>query len=260
MSEMFDLPLHRNKLYEQVADRIQGLIVAESLCPGHKLPSERELAERLKVSRTVVREAIRALSVRGLVRVKPGCGTYVQELTPKDAAAPLELFLKLRRASDSFDDLHEVRRMIEVEVAGLAAERATEEDHQAMEAAIEGMVACRKATHDDLDRYVQCDLAFHAALAAATGNDLFTVLLSPISGVLLEAIRLSSQVPGAVNDGIAHHRNILKWVRRGDVEKARQAMRDHIRHAHSLVERAREQAESSSEKGEEGEEGEKGVG
>ena len=77
---MFDFSLRRDKLYQQVADRIQQLIAEDALRPGDKLPGERELAERMGVSRTVVREAIRALSVRGLVKVKPGCGTYVQEV------------------------------------------------------------------------------------------------------------------------------------------------------------------------------------
>ena len=74
---MFGFSLQRDKLYKQVADKIQDLIAAESLRPGDKLPGERELADRMGVSRTVVREAIRVLGVRGLVRVKSGCGTYV---------------------------------------------------------------------------------------------------------------------------------------------------------------------------------------
>jgi len=236
---MFAFPLHRDKLYKQVADQIQGLIVAESLCPGDKLPSERELAERLGVSRPVIREAIRALCVRGLVKVKSGCGTYIQELSPRNAAAPIELFLRLRQTTSSFDNLYEVRRMIEVEIAGLAAERAVEEDYAAMEAAIEEMIAHQ----DDPGRYVQYDLAFHSALSVATHNDLFAVLLSPISDLLLEAVRLSYHAPGAVEEGLAHHRNILNWVKRRDPQRARQAMRDHIRHAQALVEVVRKQVE-----------------
>ena len=90
MDEMFGFPLKRDKLYKQVADRIQHLITADSLRPGDKLPGERELAEQMGVSRTVIREAIRVLSDRGLVHVKSGCGTYVRELSHKDAAASFE--------------------------------------------------------------------------------------------------------------------------------------------------------------------------
>ena len=92
MDERFDFSLRRDKLYQQVADQIQELILTDSLRPGDRLPAERELAERMGVSRTVVREAFRVLCDRGLVKVKSGCGTYVQELSHKDAAASIELF------------------------------------------------------------------------------------------------------------------------------------------------------------------------
>ena len=91
----FEFDLHRTKLYEQVADRIQALIVREELGAGEKLPGERELAEALGVCRTVVREAIRALEVRGLVLVKPGCGTYIRAYDAADAATPVTLYLRL---------------------------------------------------------------------------------------------------------------------------------------------------------------------
>jgi len=116
MDGIFELSFRRARLYEQVTERIQNLIITESLRPGDKLPSERELAERLGVSRTAVREAIRALSVRGLVKVKPGCGTYTQEPTPENTTAPLELFLRLRCCPTSSENLYEVRRTIEVKV------------------------------------------------------------------------------------------------------------------------------------------------
>ena len=241
MDEMFDFSLRRDRLYEQVASQVQDLIVAESLRPGDKLPSERELAERLDVSRTVVREAIRALNVQGLVRVKPGCGTYIQEPSPKHAAAPIELFLKLRQTPEFFDHLYEIRRMIEVEIAGLAAQRAMEDDYAAMEAAIEGMVAHQS----EPKQYTHYDLAFHSALAAATHNDLFSMLLSPIANLWLEVVLISVHAPGAVQDGVNHHHNILKWIKQRDSEKAREAMRAHIHHSQSLVETVRQQMDSN---------------
>ena len=91
MGELFSFDLQRDQLSMQVADRLQHLIVAESLKLGDQLPGERELAKRLGVSRTVVREALRVLADRGLLKVKQGCGTFVCDLSPKDAAAPIEL-------------------------------------------------------------------------------------------------------------------------------------------------------------------------
>jgi GntR family transcriptional repressor for pyruvate dehydrogenase complex len=235
MDEMFEFPLKRDKLYKQVADQIQNLIVADSLRPGDKLPGERELAERMGVSRTVIREAIRVLSDRGLVRVKSGCGTYVRELSHKDAAASIELFLKLKQSPESFQYVYEVRRMLEVEAAGLAAQRADQADYEAMETAIKGMVAHK----DDPNKYAECDFAFHAAVAAATHNELFGVLLGPISGLLEGMVRVSLDAPNAVKEGLAHHHNVLKQIKSRDTEKARQAMRDHLDHARNLIETVR---------------------
>lgn len=236
MSEKLVSVCHDN-LYKQVVDQLQELIISEAFRSGEKLPGERELAERLGVSRTVVREAIRVLSVRGLVQVKAGCGTYVRKPSPDDAAASIELLLKLQKCPDFFDNLYEIRHTIEVEIAGMAAERAREEDYVAMEDAIDGM-----ATHiDDLEQFVQCGLAFRSALAEATQNDLFCVLLGATKDLWFKGERLAYQSPGAAEGGLAHCRQVLKSVKARDPEKARQAMYDHICHSQSLVEAVRHQ-------------------
>lgn len=234
MGNKLDLCLCHDKLYKQVADQIEGLIVGESLFPGDRLPSERKLAEQLGISRTVVREAIRLLSVRGLVEVKPGCGTFVRAISPSDAAVPLQLLLKLRQYPDLLDNVYEVRHMIEIEVAGLAAERATDQDRTALEEAIEGM-----ATHiDDPEEFITHDLAFHSALAAATHNDLFSVLLNAISSFWSEAALLAYQAPSAAEDSLAYHRDILRHVKAHDSEKARRAMCQHVRYSQEQAQAA----------------------
>ena len=236
MAEIFDFSLKRDKLYKQVADQIQQLILDESICAGDKLPGERELAEKMGVSRTVVREAIRVLSDRGLVHVKSGCGTYVRQLSAKDAAASIELFLKLKQSPESFQDVSEVRRMIEVEAAGLAAERATPQDIAEIQKAIEGMHAAGGET----ERYAEYDVAFHTAIARATHNELIAVLLGPISDLLAEMVRVSLDAPHAADEGLAHHHHILEQIQAGDREAARQAMRAHIEHAQALVKAVQE--------------------
>lgn len=232
MDNRFDFPLKRDRLYEQVADQIERLIVGESFRPDDKLPSERNLAERLGVSRTVIREATRVLSVRGLVVVKPGSGTYIQELSPSNAAAPIGLFLKLRHSANSFQNLSEIRFTLEVDIAGLAAERATEEDIVAMETAVTEM-----AGHiADAQHFVQYDLAFHSALATATHNDLYSVLLIPITDLLLD-FRLTAyqyDAQSSIEGGLTYHRRILDHIKARDVAGARQAMREHLGQAQSL--------------------------
>ncbi|MHB0857992.1 MAG: FadR/GntR family transcriptional regulator [Anaerolineae bacterium] len=231
MEHLFDLNLQRDRLYQQVADRIQALIVDESLHPGQKLPSERELAERLGVSRPVVREAVRSLAVRGLVTVKPGCGTYIRQLSFRDAAAPIELFFRLQQGADSLSKLYEIRRMMEIEIAGLAAERAADEDLAAMQEAIDRLVSAT----DDAEGATQDDVAFHLALAAATHNELFGLLLEPIADMLAAAIHISYLANGAAEAGVNHHRAVLAGVRAHDPEQARQAMREHIRESQALA-------------------------
>ena len=232
MGDMFGFSLQRDNLYKQVADRIQDLIISESLRPGDKLPGERELADQMGISRTVVREAIRVLSVRGLVKTKPGCGTYVRELESRDISAPMELFFKLKQSSTAFRDVYEIRRMIEVEAAGLAAERADEKDCGVMQKMIDKLSLIAR----DSEQFVQLDLDFHLALAAATHNALFGMLLRPITSLWQKVIRMSYRVPGAVQDAISHHTNILEQVKQHDPASARQAMLDHVRRSQEMVE------------------------
>ncbi len=238
MSEMFGFALQRDNLYSQVADRIQELIVAQSLRPGDRLPGERELAEQMGISRTVVREAIRVLSVRGLVKTKPGCGTYIRELHPRDMSASVELFFKLQQPS--IRDVYQVRRMIEVEVAGLAAERAGDEDIQVIQETIDRM----RCVGQDVDQFVQLDLDFHLALAAATHNDLFALLLHSVANLWQQVIRLSYQIPDAVQDALYHHQHVLDQIRQHDVSAARQAMLEHIDRSLEMIEAVHRQMES----------------
>ena len=243
MTEIFDFSLKRDKLYKQIADQIQELILDDSIHAGDKLPGERELAEQMGVSRTVIREAIRVLSDRGLVRVKSGCGTYVRELSVKDAAASIELFLKLKQSPQSFQNVSEVRSMIEVEAAGLAAERATAQDIAKIQEAIKGM----HSAGNESKRYAEYDVAFHTAIAQATHNDLISVLLGPISDLLAEMVRVSLNAPNAVDEGLAHHRHILQHIQDHNREAAQEAMRAHIEHAHALVTSVQNRAELEGE-------------
>ena len=229
--EILKFSLQRDQLYKQEADQLQELIVAASLRPGDKLPGERELAEKLRVSRSVVREALRILSVRGLVGIKPGCGSYVQNLSPSAACAPISLFLKLHKSPNWFQDLYEVRRMIEVEAAGLAAQRANADDVQFLEHTLQGMA---ESTADP-KTYTQHDLAFHLGVAEATHNELVRVLLAPITERLEEVILLSCHAPGAAEAGLNHHRHILAAVRAGQPEEARWAMDAHLATSLELV-------------------------
>ncbi|HEC61328.1 MAG TPA: FadR family transcriptional regulator [bacterium] len=246
MTAELDFSLSRDTLYEQVADQIERLIISESFLPGDKLPAERDLAEQIGVSRTVVREAMRVLNVRGLVKIKQGSGTFIQKLKPSDAAAPISRFLKHGQSVNSLEDLCQVRRTLEIEIAALAAKRATAADIVDMEASIEAMVE----NEDNAREFAKCDLAFHSSLAAATHNDLYGVLLTPISDLLLE-FRLTDygfNPRSTIEGGLTYHHLILNKIKQRDEKGARQAMRDHLDQAESLFQAARKKIKANKAK------------
>ena len=234
MTEQLDFTLTRSSLPAQVADRIQAMIESEALHAGDKLPPERDLAERLGVSRPVIREALQVLSVRGLVKIKPGCGTYVQEPSAKNAADYLELYFKLRHCPGSLHDFFEVRQLLEVEAAGLAAERATEDDLNVLQSAIVVMQASR----EPLSAFIEADVAFHLALAQAAHNDYLMMILGPLAAIWSQVIALSAGAPGAIETGISFHQAILEHLKQHDIEATRETMRRHMLAALQLSEAA----------------------
>ena len=226
-------PLRRDRLYEQVADRVQALMFDEPLSPGDRLPSERELAERMGVSRTVVREATRVLSARGLVEIKAGSGTYVKELTSGVASSHIGMLLNRRyRPERAFEDLERVRSALEVEIAAVAAENADTESIAAMEDMIELM----DVDIISIEEFVEYDVGFHDALVAATKNEVFALMLAPITDLLADLRRelYEYDAEASKNGALKHHRLILARVTEGDVDGARNAMRDHLGQAANL--------------------------
>ena len=243
MGNPMSLTIQRGKLYEQIASHIEETILSGTFSPGDKMPTERALGEQLGVSRTVIREAFQVLNHRGLVHIKHGSGIYVRKLDPNDIAEPIRRFLRFRENSQTFQNLCEVRHALELNIAGIAAERATDKDIAAMETAIEWMIEHA----EDAEEFSKGDLDFHSALATATQNDLFSVLLSPISDLLLE-FRLSGyeyDPEETVRIGARQHRRIMKNIKKGNIEGARVAMGKHLEQAQSLFQRALDQNKES---------------
>ena len=244
MSSELNMELRRDRLYEQIADRILEMIIDDRVSPGDRLPSERELAQRLGVSRPVIREAIRTLGVRGVVSVRPGSGTYIRQLTTRDASSPIDLLLRLRREQDSFDDLHEVRLALEIEIASLAAERATPEHVAALVEAIDGMATAG----EEADAFIEHDMAFHDALARATQNQLFLLLLAPITDLLhdFRLVAYHHDPNESLEGGLRHHRRILACVQAHDIAGARAAMGEHLEQARAIFVSHRDRAKGTT--------------
>jgi len=214
-------PIPRSPLYERVVERLREFIDAQRLEPGDRLMSERELAERLGVSRTSVRQALTALRVMGLVEVKHGDGVYLLR-SPRDVIPSL--------ASEIVDSevdhpmIWEVREAIEMQAARLAARRRSDEDLRAMEGALERMEASIAEGDDGID----ADRSFHRAIAAAAGNALLRQLLDQLAEVIDRTSAASLTLPGRPPVSLASHRAILSAIAAGDEAAAAEEMRQHV--------------------------------
>jgi GntR family transcriptional repressor for pyruvate dehydrogenase complex len=218
-------PIERS---ERLADRVAGAltesIVSRRLEPGDRLPTERELCEQFGVSRPVVREAVRSLIAKGLLEDSPRRGHVISVLGREAVTESLTLYLRGQRLD--YGKLMEVRAVIEVENAGLAAERATADDVRALHAAARGLRPGRTAEESAL-----ADVEFHRAIAVATGNEFFGVLLDSIRDVLITVQLPTLAEPRIVRGAIRAHARILEQIEAGERDGAREAMRGHLHEA-----------------------------
>ena len=212
----------------ELLDDIAGGVVA----PGEMLQREVDLAERFQISRGVVRECIRGLEERGVVQVKHGRGATVTELPEWDVFDPdvLEAMLGSPHGDALEAEAIECQRLLEVEAAGLAAERAQEDDLTALGGAIERMAdAAGRAARVPaaVDRFHEADLDFHRAIVRAAGNRAIGRMSGPLHRALAVAARRRGDV-SALDDAVGAHRRILSAVAAGDANAAREAMAAHL--------------------------------
>ena len=217
------VPIQTGRLYEQIVAQIEERIVRGELKVGDQLPAERDLATQFGVSRTAVREAVKALRQKGLVEIVPGRGTFISDRTSRGVRHSLDFIMKTG-AADGSKNLAEVRGLIEPEIAALAAERATREYIAAMRQA----VATMDTALDNADVFIEADLSFHLALAQATQNNLIPVLIDPIVDLLRDHRKKIFNTMGAPQRGQVYHKRILVAVEQHNAEAARQAMRGHL--------------------------------
>jgi GntR family transcriptional regulator, transcriptional repressor for pyruvate dehydrogenase complex len=212
-----------SRLYEQIVQQIEESIIKGTLKAGDQLPAERELAQRFGVSRTAVREAVKALREKGLVEAYSGRGTFITDGTTHAVRQSLDLMVKIGQPEGSIN-LAEVRAILEPEIAALAAERIQESELATMREAVAVMDRAGK----DPDAYVEADLDFHLALAEGAANPLILSLLDSIVALLREQRIRIFKVAGGPERGQIHHKRILDAVQRHEPEEARSAMRAHL--------------------------------
>lgn len=216
--------LQTSRLYEQIVEQIENSVLAGILKPGDQLPAERELANQFGVSRTAVREAVKALREKGLVEAYPGRGTFITNGTSQAVRQSFGLMLKMGGAESTLQ-LVEVREILEPEIAALAATRAQDRHIAGMSEA----VATMEAAMNNPEGFIEADLDFHLLLAEATENPFVPVLIDSIVGLLREQRKRISLAPDGLAHGQARHRDILAAIERHDPDGAREAMRAHLR-------------------------------
>ncbi len=220
--------IRRNKVYEQVASQIERLIL-QKLQPGDKLPSERELAEMLQVSRSSIRDAIRSLELMGLVEPRQGAGTIVRELSAESLVNPFANALKRRRALVS--ELLDFRKMLEPPLAARPATHASPDEVSEMEEILHR----QEATLSHGEVAIAEDAEFHYSIALASGNSVVLKVLDILMDLLRDTRERSLQLEGRPQKSLAGHRRILAAIKRHDAEAAKDAMRRHIEDVEEIV-------------------------
>lgn len=214
--------VQRTRLRDRAAERILDMVISGGLKPGERLPPERELCGRLGVSRTVVREALNLVEARGLISIEHGRGAVVSGGEPRAVRDTLGLLLRVQ--PKTLWELLEMRGILEVEVAGLAAERAGAEDIEEMRVQVGRM----GRSIDAPEGYVDADVAFHASLARAARNGVLLTMLEPVVDLLRASRKVSAARPGNAQRALGEHYRILAAVESGDAGGAREAMRSHL--------------------------------
>jgi GntR family transcriptional repressor for pyruvate dehydrogenase complex len=227
-------PLEREqRLYERVVDKVLEMISSGAWKPGFRLPPERELSEAFGVSRTVVREAVKALEARGVLESVTGSGVSVRRADVNMVSQSLQTYMRLANRDDFEIRLNEVRRVLEVEMVALAAARRTPEQLAKLHRICQQM-----RMHDNTAKQMaELDFSLHVTLAEATQNELFKVLLAPLINQLREHIILTwEDFPRPVEQVFNQHEAIVSAIENGDEDAARQAMVKHLAFSREVLE------------------------
>lgn len=213
-------PIRRRSVVHDAIAKLKELIEQEHFKWGEKLPSERELARLLGISLPSMREALRALSVLGVVDMRPGSGTYLKDSLGSWSHEAFSLFFDLNPSVHL--DLFEARLGIEGFVAELAAKKRTEDDLQRMESALKGM----KAHLAEKGEYIRHEIEFHRAVIAAAKNVVLQTFMEKMYKLLHESRKKTvQQLTDVYRDSYLDHYAIYRCIKKGDPRAARRAMR-----------------------------------
>lgn len=225
-------PIKNTKVYEQVIDQIKDMINKGTLTKGDKLPSERNLVEQLKVSRTSIREALRALEVIGLIECRQGEGNYIRASFQDNLFEPLSIMFMLEGSNP--EAIWELRKIMEVEASGLAAKRITDEQLKELKEITERFMNCE---NEDINADI--DKEFHHKIAECSGNVLIFNILNTVSTLvdhfIVDARKLILVQEGNKEILFSQHNEVYLSMKKHNSEASRKAMREHLDFANKYM-------------------------
>jgi GntR family transcriptional regulator, transcriptional repressor for pyruvate dehydrogenase complex len=207
---------------QQIVSRLLDLIQQRHLGPGDRLPAERELAASMGVSRSSLREALRALTVLGVTDMRHGTGTYVSSLEPELLVQHLSFVLSL--SEQASDQLFEARKVVEPAMAALAAARVDDETVERLDACI----ARAGAAIGDAEAFMETDIELHDTIRAAAGNAILGRFMESIAALGLASRQATNPSRTLRAQSVEDHQQIVAALRRRDPKAAAEAMRNHL--------------------------------
>lgn len=222
-------PVKSTRIYEEIVRQVKSMIAEGRLKSGDRLPPERELAEKFVVSRTSVREALRALQSLGLIEIRAGDGAFVRQISVDALIEPLAFVILSER--EAVGELFEARGLLEPAMAALAAQRATPDEIIDMERILEEQAKEVAAGKTGIAQ----DAAFHAAIAGAAHNRAITRIIHVLVDLLTRTREESLDTPGRPKRSHEDHRRVLAAIQNRDGAAAHKAMHDHLVAVQALV-------------------------
>ncbi len=216
----------RLRLFESVIEAIKKMIVNDGFLPGDKFYSEKMLTEKLMVSRSSVREAVRMLEVTGQVIVRHGKGIYIADSLEKEFEGFTEW---LKNNETSIHDHFEVRMILDPKAAAYAAEKADPDDIKKMEELCADFDL--NSSLKNKAGLIKCDEEFHLLLAKSTKNKSLYFLMKTMTKSLPEGWISSLNIPGRIDKTISEHKMILDAIKNKDTERAEKEMKNHLERA-----------------------------
>ncbi len=222
----------RQVLSHTVQEQIESAIQSRTLAPGDRLPTELELCSQFGVSRTVLREALRGLSAKGLVSIEKGRGMFIRELTASFVVDPMRLYLSLNFPSVGALEVVQARQVMEPAMAALAARNRTSEMVQELKENLEKM----KQLTGNLAAFAETDGDFHVLLARATCNPILPLVIEPIRKLMPKiSMALYEVVEEARDMAILYHTRLFEAIEAGKEESARRCMVEHLKAAEQHI-------------------------